>query len=84
MKTCFFVVKRSCARETSLRILLIVYTIFRIFPTIMDFLNILFSFNFAYLTFVEARAFSLRENKSEPLIILLITYELPVILWINC
>ena len=50
----------------------------------MDFLNILFSFNFAYLTFVEARAFSLRENKSEPVIILLITYELLKILSINC
>ena len=41
-------------------------------------------FSFAYLLADEARAFSLRENKSEPLIILLITYELPVILWINC
>lgn len=41
-------------------------------------------FSFADLLVDEATASSLRENKSEPLIILLITYELPVILWINC
>ena len=51
---------------------------------IVVFKILLFAFNFAYLLANEARASSLRENKSEPLIILLITYELPVILWINC
>ena len=49
----------------------------------MVFININF-FNFAYLLAGEARAFSLRENKSEPVIILLITYELLIILSINC
>ena len=49
----------------------------------MVFININF-FNFAYLLVDEARASPLRENKSEPVIILLITFELPIILWINC
>ena len=41
-------------------------------------------FNFAYLLADEARASSLRENKSEPLFILFIIYELLKILSINC
>ena len=49
----------------------------------MVFININF-FSFADLLVDEARAFSLRENKSEPVIILLITYELLKILSINC
>ena len=49
----------------------------------MVYININF-FNFAYLLADEARAFSLRENKSKPIIILLITYELLKILSINC
>ena len=40
-------------------------------------------FSFADLLVDEVRNFSLRENKSEPLIILLITYELLIILSIN-
>lgn len=41
-------------------------------------------FSFADLLVDEARNFSLRENKSEPLFILFITYVLLVILFINC
>ena len=41
-------------------------------------------FSFADLLVDEATVSSLRENKSEPLIILLITYVLLVILFINC
>ena len=50
---------------------------------IVVFKILLFSFNFAYLLVDEATVSSLRENKSEPLFILFITYVLPVILWIN-
>ena len=41
-------------------------------------------FSFADLLVDESTASSLRENKFEPLIILLITYELLIILSINC